>query len=283
MSTNISGKKREALLSNISQIKSFIEQNAKDENIIQLLSYLGELSREINGKKYGLVFEEHREKIDEILDDNAAVFTEEKDLFVDGGGELNFLLEGDNLASLRLLEKTHRGKIDVIYIDPPYNTGNSFIYDDKIVDDNDTFKHSKYASFIYERLLIAKNLLSSTGFIFISIDDKEMAVMKLLCDEIFGENRFLTTIGWEKRTKCQNTDTARKMLQPKIEYILVYKNFNTRAEFNCHIIGQKDYPLSDERSNYRIEEIGQMGANGIRGRGSMIYPILGILPREGNQ
>ena len=283
MSTNISGKKREALLAKISQIKSFIEQNAKDENTTQLLSYLGELSREINGKKYGLVFEEHREKIDETLEENAAVFTEEKDLFIDGGGELNFLLEGDNLASLKLLEKTHRGKIDVIYIDPPYNTGNSFIYDDKIVDDNDTFKHSKYASFIYERLLIAKNLLSSTGFIFISIDDKEMAVMKLLCDEIFGENRFLTTIGWEKRTKCQNTDTARKMLQPKIEYILVYKNFNTRAEFNCHIIGQKDYPLSDEKSNYRIEEIGQMGANGIRGRGSMIYPILGILPREGNQ
>ena len=283
MSTNISGKKREALLSKIAEIKTFIEKNADEKNASQLLSYLGDLSREVNGKKYGLVFEEHHEKIDELLEENAPIFIEEKKLFVDNGGELNFLLEGDNLASLKLLEKTHRGKIDVIYIDPPYNTGNSFIYDDKIIDDNDTFKHSKYASFIYERLLIAKTLLSPKGFIFISIDDKELSVMKLLCNEIFGEARFLTTIGWEKRTKCQNTDTARKMLQPKIEYILVYKNFNTRAEFNCHVIGIKNYPETDEKGEYRIEEIGQMGASGIRGRGTMIFPILGVYPREGNQ
>ena len=283
MSTNISGQKREALISEMYQIKSFIEENAKDENAAQLIAYLGDLFREVNGKKYGLVFEEHREKIDEILEQNAPVFTEEKDLFIDGGGELNFLLEGDNLASLKLLEKTHRGKIDVIYIDPPYNTGNSFIYDDRIIDDGDSFKHSKYASFIYQRLLIAKNLLSSKGIIFISIDDKEFAEMRLICDEVFGESRFLTTIGWEKRTKCQNTETARKMLQPKIEYILVYKNFNSRAEFNCHIIGEKEYPETDEKGIFRLEEVGQMGASGIRGRGSMIFPILGLLPREGNQ
>ena len=283
MSTNISGEKREALLSKIAEIKTFIEKNAEDKNATQLLGYLGELSREVNGKKYGLVFEEHREKIDELLDENAPVFTEEKKLFVDNGGELNFLLEGDNLASLKLLEKTHRGKIDVIYIDPPYNTGNSFIYDDKIIDENDNFKHSKYASFIYERLKIAKNLLTSKGIVFISIDDQELSVMRLVCDEIFGEDRFLTTIGWEKRTKCQNTDTARKMLQPKIEYVLVYKNFNSRAEFNCHVIGKKDYPELDEKGCYRIEEVGQMGSSGIRGRGTMIFPILGIFPRDGNQ
>ncbi|MEE3312628.1 MAG: site-specific DNA-methyltransferase [Treponema sp.] len=283
MSTNISGENREALLSKIAEIKTFIEKNTEDKNASQLLSYLGDLSREVNGKKYGLVFEEHREKIDELLDENAPVFTEEKKLFVDNGGELNFLLEGDNLASLKLLEKTHRGKIDVIYIDPPYNTGNSFIYDDKIIDENDNFKHSKYASFIYERLKIAKNLLTSKGIVFISIDDQELSVMRLVCDEIFGEDRFLTTIGWEKRTKCQNTDTARKMLQPKIEYVLVYKNFNSRAEFNCHVIGKKDYPELDEKGCYRIEEVGQMGSSGIRGRGTMIFPILGIFPRDGNQ
>lgn len=283
MSTNISGEKRQALLSKIAEIKSFIEQNSNDKNASQLISYLGDLTREVNGKKYGLVFEEHREAIDEKLEQNAPVFTEEKDLFIDNGGELNFLLEGDNLASLKLLEKTYRGKIDVIYIDPPYNTGNSFIYDDKIIDENDCFKHSKYASFIYERLLIAKKLLSDKGFVFISIDDKELSVMRLICDDIFGEERFLTTIGWEKRTKCQNTDTARKMLQPKIEYILVYKNFSTRAEFKCHVIGQKYYPESDNKGIYRIEEVGQMGASGIRGRGTMIFPILGIYPRDGNQ
>ena len=79
MSTNISGEKRETLIKEIYQIKSFIEQNAKDENATRLISFLGDLFREVNGKKYGLVFEEHREKIDEILEQNAPVFTEEKD------------------------------------------------------------------------------------------------------------------------------------------------------------------------------------------------------------
>ena len=81
MSTNISGKKREALLSKIEQIKNFIEKNADEKNASQLLGYLGELSREVNGKKYGLVFEEHREKIDELLEENAPVFIEEKKTF----------------------------------------------------------------------------------------------------------------------------------------------------------------------------------------------------------
>lgn len=188
MSTNISGQKREALISEIFEIKSFIEQNAKDENAAQLISYLGDLFREVNGKKYGLVFEEHREKIDEILEQNAPVFTEEKDLFIDGGGELNFLLEGDNLASLKLLEKTHRGKIDVIYIDPPYNTGNKdFIYDDDYVNEEDSFKHSKWLSFMKKRLEIAKDLLTKEGCILLSIDKNEGFQLKILLDEIFGE------------------------------------------------------------------------------------------------
>ncbi len=283
MSINLSQQRRAELLSHIEEIRAFLKKSHYDENARQLASYLNELEREVKGKKYGLVFEEHKESIDETLENHLPVLTEEKDLFVDNGGELNFLLEGDNLASLKLLEKTHKGKIDVIYIDPPYNTGNSFIYDDHIIDESDSFKHSKYSSFIYERLEIAKKLLSDNGFIFISIDDKELSVMRLICDEIFGEQRFLTTIGWEKRTKCQNTKTAKKMLQPKIEYILVYRNFDARAEFNCHVIGEKEYPDSDGNGAYRLEEIGQMGASGIRGRGSMIFPILGILPREGNQ
>ena len=83
---------------------------------------LSDLEKDVNGKKYGLVFEEHREEIDEVLDTHTPVLTEGKDLFIDNGGQMNFLIEGDNLASLKLLEKTHKGKIDLIYIDPPYNS-----------------------------------------------------------------------------------------------------------------------------------------------------------------
>ena len=156
------------------------------------MGYLNELTTQINGQKYGLVFEEHRENIDEMLENNLPVLTEEKELFVGNNGQMNFLLEGDNLASLHLLEKTHKGKIDVIYIDPPYNTGNrDFIYDDDFVDTNDSFRHSKWLSFMEKRLKIARELLNEKGVIFISIDDNEQATLKILCDEIFGENSFV--------------------------------------------------------------------------------------------
>ena len=131
MSTNISKKKRDDLLDKIKQIRAFIAAAPQDENTGNLLSYLSELEKDVNGKKYGLVFEEHREEIDEVLDTHTPVLTEDADLFIDHGGQMNFLLEGDNLAALKLLEKTHRGKIDLIYIDPPYNRGKTdFVYDD---------------------------------------------------------------------------------------------------------------------------------------------------------
>lgn len=188
MSTNISKQHREELLEKIRQIRSYIAAAPQDANTGNLMQYLDELNKEVNGKKYGLVFEQHREAIDEILETNTPVLTEQPDLFIDNGGEMNFLIEGDNLAALQLLEKTHKGKIDLIYIDPPYNTGEKdFVYDDYYVDASDVFRHSKWLSFMEKRLLIAKNLLTKDGCILISIDKNEGFQLKLLLDEIFGE------------------------------------------------------------------------------------------------
>ena len=198
MSTNTSKKKRDDLLDKIKQIRAFIAAAPQDENTGNLLSYLSELEKDVNGKKYGLVFEEHREEIDEVLDTHTPVLTEEADLFIDHGGQMNFLLEGDNLAALKLLEKTHRGNIDLIFIDPPYNTRNGdFGYDDSRVDLTDTFRHSKWVSFMSERLLVARRLLKNDGVIFIAIDDNEQAALKLLCDQLFGEENFLASIIWQ--------------------------------------------------------------------------------------
>ena len=153
MSTNISKEKREKLIQKINAIKAFISSASQDENTAQLLAYIADIEKDIKGKKYGLVFEEHRENINEILENNLPVLTDANNLFIDNGGQMNFLIEGDNLASLKLLEKTHKGKIDLIYIDPPYNTGNKdFVYDDSFVDNNDTFRHSKWLSFMEKRL-----------------------------------------------------------------------------------------------------------------------------------
>ena len=164
MTGNVSKARREALLKKIRAIRAFIEEAAAgDENAARLLEFADEIEREARGKKYGLVFEEHREEIDEILESHLPVLTEEKALFVNnsdkaGGGLVNFLIEGDNLAALALLQKTHAGKIDVIYIDPPYNTGaKNWIYGNDYVDANDIFRHSKWLSFMKSRLLAARN------------------------------------------------------------------------------------------------------------------------------
>ena len=206
MSTNISKQKREDLLNKIKEIRAFISTAPQDENTGNLLSYLSDLEKDVNGKKYGLVFEEHREEIDEVLDTHVPVLTEDKDLFIDNGGQMNFVIEGDNLASLKLLAKTHKGKIDLIYIDPPYNTGSKdFIYDDVYVDKTDLFSHSKWLSFMKPRLEAMRDLLSNkNGVIFISIDDNEQAALKLLCDEIFGYNCFVTDAIWRSSDNSNN-------------------------------------------------------------------------------
>ena len=107
MSTNISKEKREQLVAKIGAIKDYIAAARQDENTARLLAYIADIEKDIKSKKYGLVFEEHREKVDEILEENTPVLTEDKGLFIDNGGQMNFLIEGDNLAALQLREKTH--------------------------------------------------------------------------------------------------------------------------------------------------------------------------------
>ena len=220
MSTNVSKQKREELLAKIKAIRTYIATAPQDENTANLLAYLSELEKDVGAKKYGLVFEEHREEIDEVLSTHTPVLTEDGSLFIDNGGQMNFLLEGDNLASLQLLLKTHKGKIDLIYIDPPYNTGSKdFIYDDAFVDKTDLFSHSKWLSFMSCRLEIARRLLAPNGSIFISIDDNEQAPLKLLCDEIFGEDCFVADVAWQRAYSPRNDS---KGISNEKEHILVY-------------------------------------------------------------
>lgn len=159
MSTNVSKEKREQLKTEIKALKDFVTAASPTDEARRLLSYISDLENAVNGKKYGLIFERHRETVDELLTSHVPVLTEDAALYLDNGGQANFIIEGDNLASLKLLEKTRRGAIDLIYIDPPYNTGkNDFAYDDSFVDENDTFRHSKWLSFMEKRLETAARL-----------------------------------------------------------------------------------------------------------------------------
>lgn len=227
MSTNISKEKRERLVQKINAIKTYISSATQDENTAQLLAYIADIEKDIKGKKYGLVFEEHREGIDEVLENNLPVLTEDTDLFIDNGGQMNFLIEGDNLASLKLLEKTHKGKIDLIYIDPPYNTGaKNWIYDNDYVDSNDLFRHSKWLSFMKNRLKSAYNLLSCDGIIIVTIDDYEVDTLTLLMDELFGEEHRLATIIIKNNPSGRSTVSGVSISH---EYALFYcKNDNVK-------------------------------------------------------
>lgn len=215
---NLSQQKRQRMMEFLSKLK---EEHKDDDSVLIALS---EIESELNAKKYGLVWEEHEEAVDVMMKDNIPVFTEckDKEIAASDSDTYNFLLEGDNLHSLYLLEKTHKGRVDVIYIDPPYNTKNKdFIYDDCKIGEDDGYRHSKWISFMAERLRIAEKLLSSKGCIFISIDDNEQAALKMLCDEVFGEERFVALIPWRKRTAKSDVPFG---ISQDCESILCYAN-----------------------------------------------------------
>lgn len=157
-----------------------------------------------NHKKYGIVWEEEKEPEEVVLNNNRRLTIlkeiKSKRIIKNKNKAVNILIEGDNYNALEVLNYTHKEKIDVIYIDPPYNTGkkDEWKYNDRYVGEDDDYRHSKWLNFMYKRLLLAKNLLHKNGVIFISIGNDEFAQLKLLCDEIFDEKNFVNNLIWEK-------------------------------------------------------------------------------------
>lgn len=220
-------------------------------------------------KKYGLVWEDKPEEIETRLVDELPVLTEvpERAIVSDSPDAPNhILIEGDNLEALTALAYTHEGKIDVIYIDPPYNTGNKdFVYNDSYVDREDGYRHSKWLSFMNKRLQIAKSLLSSGGVIFISIDDNEQAQLKLLCDSIFGERNFIAKFDWRKKTGANDAKDIAVITESVLLFALnkselIEKELWNRDEGSRDI---KRFKLQDEfveeRGNYYLDTLDRGG------------------------
>ena len=242
---NLSQERREKLLNYIDRLKELHNDDAD-------MRLLNELELALTEKKYGLVWEEHTEQVDEMLENNVPIFVEDESKLIknDESDRFNFLLEGDNLHSLKLLQKTHKGKIDVIYIDPPYNTKNKeFIYDDCMIGEDDGYRHSKWLSFMSKRLEDAKELMKDEGFILISIDESESAQLKLLCDEVFGEENFQTTLHIQVRYP-QKSLTEEKNFKPVIEYIFLYSK--DARKFSPK---RKTEEYTDEKFIYQINEL----------------------------
>lgn len=267
--TNLSKIKRNEMI-------GFLEHLKKRNNDDESIKAINEIINQLNNTKYGLVWEHHQERVDIELINNIPIFTEVKEKCIcDNSSNYNFLLEGDNLHSLYLLEKTHREKIDLIYIDPPYNTGNrDFIYNDETLGKDDAFKHSKWLSFMEHRLRIANNLLSKKGAIFISIDDNELAQLKMLCDEIFEEKNF---VGCICRATGTTTGQDANKIGSSLDYCLVYSK---SQEFTLKgmPLNEKDlkrFKDEDEKGKYSVLQLRKTGNEDRKeNRPNMFYPVI---------
>ncbi len=242
------GELRKKTLSDFStQILIVIEKTMAGNNNYQNWSK-GELVKEIKKlkkrKKYGIIWEDQPENVVELCKEKLPILAENKgkEIETDKNAPVNILIEGDNYHALSVLNYTHNGEIDLIYIDPPYNTGNEgFMYNDKIVNSEDSYRHSKWLNFMSKRLRLAKNLLKKDGTILINIDDNEVAQLRLLSDEIFGEDHFRNAIIWAYRTG--GAPHRNDVFSSKHDYILFYSRskeyfFN---RFKEKILYEKDF------------------------------------------
>lgn len=235
--------------------------NFEDKSREELIKEIERLHRE---KKYGLIWENKPENVDELMKSNYPALLElHTGLELDEKKNVNLLIEGDNLHSLYLLNVTHEENVDCILIDPPYNTGNKdFIYNDEYVDKEDSWRHSKWISFMSRRLKLARKLLKEDGVIFIHIDENEFAQLKLLCDEIFYDKNFLGAFIWKSRSGKGGTNDK---IATEHEYIFCYaKNYEVATIKSITKVGEG-----------RKEQLRQWGQGVYReDRPTMFFPLL---------
>lgn len=244
----------------------------KDFSREQLVDKILKLEQE----KYGLVWEDKEEEVAKRCEVELPLLVEDcsRDIVCDPSLPYNMIIEGDNYHSLYALSFTHKKSIDVIYIDPPYNTGKKkeWKYNDSWVDENDKYRHSKWLSFMSKRLRLAKNLLKKTGAIFISVDNNEVSQLKLLCDSIFGEQNFCGQIIWRKKSGGGQTDD---FFVTEHEYILCYRRTSAFEWLDETIpMSSKGYKSEDTKGKYRLVKLAKWGTAARReDRPTMYFPL----------
>ena len=231
-------------------------------------------------KKYGLVWESEREpeKVVTQCKKQFPVLKEVKSKSIqnDPVKPTHILIEGDNYHALSVLNYTHQNAIDVIYIDPPFNTGNkSWKYNNAFVDSEDSFRHSKWITMMDKRLRLAKNLLNEKGVIVVAIDDYECHTLRLLMDEIFNENNRLGIITLVNKAEGRTDD---KFIATAHEYMVVYAKNSEHAKINGLPLPEEKilekYPLKDDISLYRYKPLRRGGSNSRRvDRPNLFYPV----------
>jgi adenine-specific DNA-methyltransferase len=257
---------------------------------------LGDETVDTGKERYGMNWPGKADCFKTIQQPSIGTLVPAREESIDFDTTQNLFIEGDNLEVLKLLQKSYLGKIKMICIDPPYNTGNDFIYPDNYSENLDTYLeytgqidgegrkfatntetdgrfHSKWMNMMYPRLFLAKNLLREDGLIFISIDDSEVDNLKKLCNEIFGEENF---IGCIVRTTGQTTGQDSEGLGSSFDYLLVYSKYPDRGLNGLPLTEHdlKRFENEDEKGKYAYDQMRKTGSNDKReDRPNMYYAI----------
>ncbi len=254
------------------------QKNYSEQDLLVRISELEtELKKIKKQKKFGLVWEDKPEDVVLQCEKQFPVLKEIKDrkIVTDNTSRTNLLIEGDNYHALSVLNYTHKGKIDVIYIDPPYNTGNkSWRYNNDYVEKDDSYKHSKWISFIEKRVRSSKDLLSDGGILLFTIDDYEIHTSRFILDSVFGEHNRLGTITVVHNPGGRSDD---RFIATSHEYMLVYTNNSEKAKINLLPFSeeQKDeFKHEDDISKYKLQSFIRTGSNSKRtDRPNLFYPL----------
>ena len=249
----------------------------------ELLAHIKDLENEIkklkDRKKFGLVWENKPEEVVLACEKQVPIIKEVKNrkLVSDNLPLNNVLIEGDNYHSLSVLNYTHRNKIDVIYIDPPYNTGSSaWVYNNNYIDENDSYRHSKWVSMMKNRLELAKNLLTDNGFIVCAIDHYELFTLGLLMDEIFGESNRIGIVSVVHKSEGRNQE---KFFGTSHEYMLFYSKNKQSANFAKIVLSediQATFDREDKDGLFRLNNYLRSGGgdhNLRKNKPHFFYPI----------
>jgi adenine-specific DNA-methyltransferase len=227
-----------------------MSKDLEDLSKEQLIDYINRLRKELNNEKYGLYFDRKAfpEELVEKCKNEISILESVNDFDIINGINENILIEGDNYQVLSILNYFGTDNlVDIIYIDPPYNTGiKDFIYNDKFIDDEDGYRHTKWLNFMEKRLKLAKEIMKEDAVLFISIDHNEHAQLKMLCNSIFGEHNFVSDIVWVSNPNGRGDDEYIGRIH---EYVLVYRK-SDKLVFNTAPQNLQQFNKEDEKGVY---------------------------------
>ena len=226
---------------------------------------IGEVRKLKSRKKYGLVWEDKPEDVVEQCKESLPVLKEvkNKEISTDSKKPVNLLIEGDNYHTLSVLNYTHKAKIDIIYIDPPYNTGaKDWKYNNNYVDVNDQWRHSKWVAMMNRRLKLTRNLLTEDGVIMVAIDDHEIHNLRHLLDDIFGESNYVTTI-------CVQVNPAGQNIRSNVpavshDYCVVYARSINKTKLLQRVLSAEEvnkFKEQDEKGRFIWDNLRRRGGN----------------------